>query len=163
MTRARFFSFCAVTLLLQGSVLPLLLGGIWQPDLWLCASIIAVLVFDGRIALAMAAAGGLSQDIITGNFFGLHFFPYLIITLAVLRCVREKYNRKWLLSLSFVEAGTAGYMVLLWLVVYMGGGTVRPPEYFIYEGLPQFVMNGAAAFLLHHALWNMKREWVPKW
>lgn len=163
MGKLNFFCFSAVTFLLQGSVLPILLNGVWQPDLWLTAVVISVLAFDKRTALSLAVVGGLVQDIVTGNFFGMHLFPYLMITFIIMGVVREKYNRQWFLSILAVMAGTVIYIAFLWVVVHIGGDEVRPFAYFFYDGIPQVMMNATAAILLHNVLWNMKHEWEPRW
>lgn len=163
MARGRFLSFCLLLLLLEGSVLPFFFAGSWQPDLWLCAVVISVLAFDRKTALSMAVVGGLAQDIVTGNFFGIHLFPYIVIAFLTLAVMKGRYNRQWRVSLLASGAGTLGYMALLFLVVYFGGGGVDPLAYFCGRALPQLVMNLAAAVFLHPVLWNMKQEWEPKW
>lgn len=163
MSRLNFWCFCAVTFLIQGSVLPILMNGVWQPDLWLVAVIIAVLAFDKKTALSLAVVGGLAQDIVTGNFFGMHLFPYIMVTFLIMAAVRERYNRQWFLSVVSVMAGTLVYIALLWVVVHIGGDVVQPVHYVFYDGIPQVFMNGAAAVFLHNVLWNMKHEWEPRW
>lgn len=163
MSRLSFFCFCAVTFLLQGSVLPILLDGRWQPDLWLTGIIISALVFNKKTAILLAVTGGLLQDIVTANFFGIHIFPYCMITAMTMGIMRARYNRQWLISVLAVMTGTAAYIFFLWIVVYVSGGHVRPVLYFFYDGIPQVMMNATAAIVLHNVLWNMKREWEPKW
>lgn len=163
MSRFSFVCFSAITFLIQGSVLPIFLNGLWQPDLWLTSIIISVLVFNKRTALLLAIIGGLIQDIVIGNFFGLHIFPYLMITLTTMWVVRAKYNRQWLISVLSVMAGTIVHIAFLWMVVHVGGDTVQPLYYFFYDGIPQVMMNATAALVLHQVLWKMKREWEPKW
>ncbi len=162
-SRLGFFCFSGILFLLQGSVLPILLNGQWQPDLWLAAVIISVLVFNKRTAFAFVLTGGILQDIVTANFFGAHIFPYLMIMVLTMGLVRDRYNRQWFISVMAVMTGTGVYILLLWLVVYVSGGTVRPLYYFFYDGIPQVMMNAAAAVVLHPVLWGMKREWEPKW
>lgn len=163
MTRMEGLCLSAVLFLLQSSVLPFLLNGLWEPDLWLTAVVISVLVFGRKTALALAVAGGLLQDIVTGNFFGLHLFPYLVVTLLTAFFMRERYNRKWLVSVLTVAAGSAACILCVWLVILLSGGRVQPAAYLMHYGLPQILMNCAAAVVLHHVLWNMKHEWEPRW
>ena len=72
--------FILVVIFIQASFAPMLFHGLVQPDLILTSIAIAALLFDKRKAFAIAMAGGLIQDIIIGNFFGLHLLPYLLIT-----------------------------------------------------------------------------------
>lgn len=54
--------------LAQGPGIAVLSNGKWVPDLWMSAVIISALAFEKRTAVFLAAAGGLIQDILTGNF-----------------------------------------------------------------------------------------------
>ncbi len=163
MSRLEWTALCLGLFLVQGSVMPLLLNGLWQPDLWLVTVIIAVLAYDRKTALSFAVVGGIAQDIVTGNFFGLHLFPYLMAALLTAFFMRERYNRKWLVSVLSAAAGTAVYLVFVGAVVTLAGGRVEIPAYALHSALPQIAANVAAAVFLHPLLWNMKREWEPRW
>lgn len=163
MSGRHFVLFTAVTFLLMGSILPILLPEQAMPDIWLVSIIIAVLAFDRKTVLALAVTGGFLADVVTGNFFGLHLFPYLVTAGLALFAVREKYNRKWLVSLLAVMAGTLVCMTAFFIVIHLGMGHAKPFYYLIYRGLPQFISNAAAAIIMHRVLWNMKREWEPRW
>lgn len=95
-----------VIFLLQSSFLPFLFNGIMQPDLWLTVIALSSLVVDRKTAILLAAIGGLLQDVVTSNFFGLHLLPYLGITLLFLKFGRDRYNKHWHISLS---GGAAGF------------------------------------------------------
>ena len=75
-----------VIFLLQSSFLPFLFNGIMQRDLWLTVIALSSLVVDRKTAILLAAIGGLLQDVVTSNFFGLHLLPYLGIIFPFWRC-----------------------------------------------------------------------------
>ena len=101
-----------VIFLLQSSFLPFIFNGVTQPDLWLTVIVLASLVVDKKSALLLAAIGGLLQDVVTSNFFGLHLLPYLGITLLFLKFGRDRYNRHWYVSLFAVLLASVIYVII---------------------------------------------------
>lgn len=162
-SRVGWIGLCIGLFLLQSSVIPLLCNGRWQPDVWLCTIIISVLAFDRKTAFAFAAVGGILNDIVTGNFFGLHVFPYLVTAFFTMAVIRERYNRKWVVSILTVIPGTVVYLFSVWIVVSMSGETLPVLLYLFYNGWGQVLANAAAAAVMHPLLWSMRREWEPKW
>ncbi len=152
-----------VVFLLQASLLPFLFNGISQPDVWLVVIALATLVFEKRTCLILAMVGGLLQDIVIGNLFGLHLLPYLAITLLFLELGRERYNRHWYISLLAVLIASAIYMVLSSFIMWGAGSHFPPISYFLYLGLPFLLMNGICSLFLHRIIWGMKREGEPQW
>lgn len=152
-----------VVFFLQSSFLPFLFDGITQPDVWLVVIALATLVFEKRTCLILAMAGGLLQDIVISNFFGLHLLPYLAIALLFLELGRERYNRHWYISLLAVLIASAIYVVLSSLIMWWAGSHYPPISYFLYLGLPFIGMNGICSLFLHRIVWGMKREGEPQW
>lgn len=163
MSRLTWAGLFAGLFLIQSAVLPFLFSGRWMPDLWFCAIIISVLAFNRKTALAFAVAGGIAQDIVTGNLFGLHLFPYLALALLTAAFMRERYNRRWLVSVASVAVGTAVYLLFVCAVTALSGGRISFLRYLLYSGIPQILANTAAAAVMHPVLWDMKQEWKPRW
>lgn len=125
MSRLTWAGLFAGLFLIQSAVLPFLFSGRWMPDLWFCAIIISVLAFNRKTALAFAVAGGIAQDIVTGNLFGLHLFPYLALALLTAAFMRERYNRRWLVSVASVAVGTAVYLLFVCAITALSGDGFR--------------------------------------
>ena len=102
----KLFSISVVLFFLQGSFLPLLLFGKWQPDIFLTVLIIFSLIFEKKEIFAFAVVFGLIQDLIIGNFFGLHIFPYVIISWFIKRCI--SYKPSVFTTVSFCSTGFPG-------------------------------------------------------
>ena len=163
MTKLSFAMICGLLFLLQSSFLPFFSFGEAQPDLWLVAAVISVIVFDRKTALMFAVIGGALTDIGTGNFFGLHLFPYLVTTLATVSYVREKYHRRILVSLIFTAAASLLNMVAMWCVIWFSGTSVGVLEYGLHRAWQIIGLNVLAGIVMHHLLWSVKKEWVAKW
>ena len=76
-------TYCIITALvvfiLQSVVLPRVFNGIVQPNLILLFVIIVSLRFGQRKGTGVALLGGFLQDVVIGNFFGIHILPYLLV------------------------------------------------------------------------------------
>lgn len=157
------FLLSLVLFLMQTSLLPFLFDGITQPDIWLTTVALATLVYDKKIALLLALIGGLVQDIVISNFFGLRLLPYLAIAMIFLELGKERYNRHWYISLLAVWIASAFYVLASSFIMWLAGSHYPPVAYFLHLGIPFILMNGVAALFLHPILWGMKREGEPKW
>ena len=102
MNKELLIGLCIFFSILQGSVIPFFFDGTSQPDLWLVFIIISAMVFPVKYAYVLSIVGGLVQDLIIGNFFGLHLLAYIVITFIFVKFVKGKYNRNWYVSVISV-------------------------------------------------------------
>jgi len=123
-------ALAAVLFILQSSVLPFFFNGTSQPDLFLVALSVLALVLDVRYVLMLAAVFGILQDVVIGNFFGLHLLPYLVVAWTFSKLTKEKFNRHWYVSLSAAAAGSVVFLVLSLLVSAAGGSALPKGMYF---------------------------------
>lgn len=108
--------------------------------------------FCKRKAFAIAMAGGLIQDIIIGNFFGLHLLPYLLITALLVRFGRGRYTRHWYISLLAVVMATIVYLLFSSLILWWGGSHYLSYSYFLSLGIPLTFLNGLSSIILYNLL-----------
>ncbi len=163
MSRVAFAAICFLIFLLQSAFLPFLSDGVRMPDLWLVAVVIALLAYNRTMALLFAVTGGILADIGTGNFFGLHLFPYVFALAVTAFYIREKYHRRIWTSLLFVTMASCLYIPAMWFVIWLSGGEIVFRDYVWYRGLPMIALNLVAVFFLHPLLWSVKKDWVAKW
>jgi rod shape-determining protein MreD len=163
MNRLVFAVICLMIFLLQSAFLPFLSNGAWLPDLWLVTVVISLLAYDRYIALMFAVIGGVLADIGTGNFFGLHLFPYVLAMVVAVFYIREKYHRRIFTSFLFVAMASCLYIPAMWFVIWMAGGEIAFRDYVWYRGLPMMILNVLAVFFVHPLLWSVKKERVARW
>lgn len=163
MSRTSWIVLGVVLFFLQASVIPFWGNGVWQPDLWLVAIVISSLIYDRQAVFFLALAGGLLQDIVIGNFFGLHLFPYMVVAFLGIWWGRERYNRQWFISMAAVMGGTVVFTIAAAFLVFIGSDSLRFGSYLLHVGMPLMMMNGTAALPMHYVLWEMKREKEQRW
>lgn len=153
---------CIVLFFLQSSFLPYFLTG-HAFDLWLAAIALGAIIIDRKNAFFLALAGGLFQDIVAGNFFGIHLIPYLLITFIYVKFGKEKYNKHWYVSLLSVMIASAAVFAMEGIILYLSGNRISV-SLTVGERLLSFILwNGIFSLLLHHVLWAMKWEGESHW
>ncbi len=163
MSRYALAALTFLVFLLQSSVIPFFFNGMTQPDLWLVVVVLATLIFDNRTALTLAVIGGLLQDIVIGNLFGLHLLPYLAIAALYLALGKERYNKHWYISLIAITLASVLDLLLSAFVMWCAQSRQLAVSYIFYMGFPFILVNAAAMLFFHHPLWAMKKEGKTRW
>ena len=70
-----------IVFILQAAILPFMFNSVSQPNLIFVLVVLMALHHGQRIGIITALLGGFCQDVIIGNFFGLHLLVYLIVAL----------------------------------------------------------------------------------
>lgn len=163
MRRVTFIALSFVIFLLEASFLPVFCGGVWQVDLWLILIGVSALVLERRYPILFSIIGGISQDLITGNFFGLHLISYLAVALLLTAFIKEKYNRHWYVSVATVTIGTLLSSLISALVSYAGYKVFPGFTYALSITAPMILLNAAGAVIFHNLLWSIRYEGEPRW
>ena len=138
--------------LLQGSLLPFLFNGIFQPDICLVIVTLAAIMLDRKSALILAFSTGFLQDVVIGNMFGLHLLPYLAITFFLITYGRKRYNRHWYVSVMAVIIATIIYFILSGLLMQFSGIHSFFFNFYFYSVISVAMMNGCCALLFHNLM-----------
>lgn len=149
--------------LLQGSVIPFFFDGVSQPDIWLVAIVVGTMIFPVKFSYALAVIGGLLQDLVIGNFFGMHIFAYAAIMFICIKVVRVKYNRHWYISVLSVIIASVAFIGFSTLIIWLSGIPIMSFLYLIQIGVPFISYNAVGALLLHWLLWYFKDEGESRW
>lgn len=163
MSTFAFAVTCILTFLIQSSVFPFFFNGIFQPDLWLTLIIIFTLIFDRKLVFSFTIIGGICQDVVTGNFLGLHLIPYLILAFLFSTFGRERFNRHWYVTFLAVALGSVFYVLLSGVIDWAGTGSAPEPMYFTYIGLYMVITNCILSLILHQMVWSLKSEGEIHW
>jgi rod shape-determining protein MreD len=147
-----------VVFILQSTIFPFLFNGITQPNLILVFVILIALHLGSRPGIIAALVGGLSQDVLIGNFFGLHLLPYLIIVF-ICSSMGESFDRgQRILSLLVVLVGTELYLVLLCAVLWSSGQYVELTPYLVQYSVPLLIYHAICIWPVHRVVWHLRNE-----
>ena len=152
-------TYCIITALvvfiLQSVVLPRVFNGIVQPNLILLFVIIVSLRFGQRKGTGVALLGGFLQDVVIGNFFGIHILPYLLVAALSSYLGRSLERDQYILLVLFI---TEAYLVFTYLVLSLSGQFVSFIPYLAQYSVPLLVSHGILARFADRIVRKMYRE-----
>ena len=98
-----------------------------QPNLIFVLVVLMALHHGQRIGIITALLGGFCQDVIIGNFFGLHLLVYLIVALICSYLGRDIDKDQWVLTLLIVLGATEVGLVLTCGFLFLAASTSTSP------------------------------------
>lgn len=154
--------YCLVTgigvFLLQAMILPRLFNGVVQPNVIQLAVILISLRYGQRMGLGIAIIGGFVQDVVIGNFFGVHLLPYLAIAFICSYVGRLLEKGQYILLILIVLAATEASLVLTYAVLTLSGQFVSLPAYLAQYSGPLLICHGLLAYPADKIVRHMRRD-----
>lgn len=158
MKKMNCFIAALVVFILQSSVFPFIFNGVYQPNI-IFVLIVLVSLHHGQQAGIMAAlVGGFCQDVIIGNFFGLHLLPYLVISFICSSIGNNVEREQWLLTLIIVLIATEFSLLLTCGVLLMSGQFVKIMAYLLEYSVPMLIYHGILTLPMDYFVWKLRHE-----
>ena len=135
-----------IVFILQAAILPFMFNSVSQPNLIFVFVVLMALHHGQRIGIITALLGGFCQDVIIGNFFGLHLLVYLIVALICSYLGRDIDKDQWVLTLLIVLGATEV------------GQYINIAAYLLEFSIPMLVYHGILALPVDHIVWHLRRD-----
>lgn len=143
-----------ITYLLQAQFIPALFYHGWQPNLILVWVVLVSLIKGRQPGLIVAIIGGVVHDILIGNFFGLHFFPYVILAYLFSMAGESFYEEQWYISFLAVVAATVLDGAIRMGMLYMARENISFLVYAVHYIWPAIWANAVIGIVIHEILWR---------
>ncbi|MCH4178886.1 MAG: rod shape-determining protein MreD [Megasphaera sp.] len=147
-----------IVFVLQSAVFPFLFNGVSQPNLIFVFVVLMALHHGQRIGMATALLGGVCQDVVIGNFFGLHLLPYIIIACICSYIGRNIDKDQEILTVLIVLAMTELCLVINCLILFMSGQYIHIMAYLFTYSIPMLIYHGILALPVDRIVWRLRRE-----
>ena len=134
-----------IVFILQAAILPFMFNSVSQPNLIFVFVVLMALHHGQRIGIITALLGGFCQDVIIGNFFGLHLLVYLIVALICSYLGRDIDKDQWVLTLLIVLGATEVGLVLTCGFLFLAGQYINIAAYLLEFSIPMLVYHGILA------------------
>ena len=152
------FITAVIVFILQASVLPFVFGGVTQPNLIFVFVVLIALHSRPKTAIITALIGGFCQDVIIGNFFGIHMLPYLVIAF-VCSSIGENIDRdQWFLTLLVVLVATEACLIISCMVLWLSGQYIRIFTYLLQYSIFMLIYHAILALPIDHIVWYLKND-----
>lgn len=147
-----------IVFILQSAVLPFCFNGVSQPNLIFVFVVLMALRHGQRIGIYTALLGGFCQDVVIGNFFGIHLLPYLLIAIICGYIGRDLDRDQWILTVLIVLAATELNLVLDGLLLAASGQYIHLLAYLFEFSVPMLIYHGIVALPIDHIVWKLRRD-----
>ena len=158
MRRVYTFITAVIVFLLQSVVLPRIFNGVEQPNLIFIVVVLVALRFGQRIGIGAALIGGFVQDVVIGNFFGIHIVPYLVLAFAASYVGRMVEDGQRLLVILLLLVATELNLVLTYAVLALSGQFISLPAYLAQYSIPLLLYHGILVLPADKAVRKMRNE-----
>lgn len=144
--------------LLQSSVVPRWFPYSWTPHLLLTIALVVTVLKGRSTGMTLAILGGIVQDVIIGNFFGLHVVSYALVAYILGSLQYTIYEEQWYATAWWTGLGATVVMFvqlgLLWIVQ-------EPVDILTYiwnHGIPSIGIDALLGIVVHKLLWRWEEK-----
>ena len=144
--------------LLQSLVVPRWVPYSWTPHLLLTIALVVTVLKGRSTGMTLAILGGIVQDVIIGNFFGLHVVSYALVAYILGSLQYTIYEEQWYATAWWTGLGAAVVMFvqlgLLWIVQ-------EPVDILTYiwnHGIPSIGIDALLGIVVHKLLWRWEEK-----
>ena len=94
-------------IIIQSLVVPRWFPYSWAPHLLLDIALVVTILKGRSSGLLLAVVGGIVQDVMIGNYFGLHVVSYAAVSYALGSIHLTIYEEQWYASAGGIGLGAA--------------------------------------------------------
>lgn len=142
----------------QSAILPFIFNGVSQPNLIFVFVILMALHHGQRVGIVTALAGGFCQDVIIGNFFGVHLLPYLVLAMVCSYLGRDIEKDRFILTLLIVLGATEANLVITGGLLALSGQYINIISYVVEFSIPMLIYHAVLTVLIDSAVWKLRRD-----
>lgn len=141
--------FVVLLVAFQSTLVPLLaIGGI-KPDILLVITVSAGLLCGKETGVGIGFCGGMLQDLLSGNVFGLNTITKMSVGYLAGLAERKVFKENILLPVAAMMAASFLNGLMIHIIVYLRGYAVDWSGAFVHIVLPAMMYNMVAAIPLH--------------
>ncbi len=149
--------------IIQSLVVPRWFAPAWAPHILMDIAIVVAILKGRPTGMLLAIIGGIVQDVLIGNYFGLHVVSYAVVTNMLGAINHTIYEEQWYASAWWTGLGASLAMLaqvgLLWVVQ-------EPVILYTYvwnHGIPSIGVDACIGLVIHHVLWRWEEKDEYMW
>ena len=160
---------CAWTLMLlgviiiQSLVVPRWFPYSWAPHLLLDIALIVTVLKGRSHGMMLAVVGGIVQDVIIGNYFGLHVVSYATVSYMLGAMQGTVYEEQWYASAGWTGLGVALVMVLQIGLLWIVQEPIVMTTYIWNHGIPSIGIDALVGIVVHKLVWRWEEKDEYMW
>lgn len=121
-------------------------------------------VLKGRShGMMLAVVGGIVQDVIIGNYFGLHVVSYATVSYMLGAMQGTVYEEQWYASAGWTGLGVALVMVLQIGLLWIVQEPIVMTTYIWNHGIPSIGIDALVGIVVHKLVWRWEEKDEYMW
>ena len=160
---------CAWTLMLLGVIIiqsllvPRWFPYSWAPHLLLDIALVVTVLKGRSHGMMLAVVGGIVQDVIIGNYFGLHVVSYATVSYMLGAMQGTVYEEQWYASAGWTGLGVALVMVLQIGLLWIVQEPIVMTTYIWNHGIPSIGIDALVGIVVHKLVWRWEEKDEYMW
>ena len=151
---------CAWTLMLlgiiiiQSLVVPRWFPYSWAPHLLLDIALVVTVLKGRSHGMILAVVGGIVQDVMIGNYFGLHVVSYVTVSYMLGSMQGTVYEEQWYATTWWTGVGATLVMALQMGLLWIVQEPIVMTTYIWNHGIPSIGIDALVGIVVHNLVWR---------
>ena len=160
---------CAWTLMLlgiiiiQSLVVPRWFPYSWAPHLLLDIALVVTVLKGRSHGMILAVVGGIVQDVMIGNYFGLHVVSYVTVSYMLGSMQGTVYEEQWYATTWWTGVGAALVMALQIGLLWIVQEPIVMTTYIWNHGIPSIGIDALVGIVVHKLVWRWEEKDEYMW
>ena len=160
---------CAWTLMLlgiiiiQSLVVPRWFPYSWAPHLLLDIALVVTVLKGRSHGMMLAVVGGIVQDVMIGNYFGLHVVSYTIVSYMLGSMQGTVYEEQWYATACWTGVGATLVMALQIGLLWIVQEPIVMTTYIWNHGIPSIGIDALVGIVVHKLVWRWEEKDEYMW
>ena len=148
---------------IQAQLLPAIFHTNWLPNLILTITVMVTLFKGRRMGIIVAVVGGIVQDVMIGNYFGLHVVSYAIVSYMLGSMQGTVYEEQWYATAWWTGIGAALVMALQIGLLWVVQEPIVMTTYIWNHGIPSIGIDALVGIVVHKLVWRWEEKDEYMW
>ena len=160
---------CAWTLMLLGVIIiqslivPRWFPYSWVPHLLLDIALVVTVLKGRSHGMMLAVVGGIVQDVMIGNYFGLHVVSYATVSYMLGSMQGTVYEEQWYATACWTGVGATLVMALQMGLLWIVQEPIVMTTYIWNHGIPSIGIDALVGIVVHKLVWRWEEKDEYMW
>ena len=163
MKRCAWILMLIGVIILQSLVVPRWFSYSWAPHLLLDIALVVTILKGRSHGMMLAVIGGIVQDVMIGNYFGLHVVSYVTVSYMLGSMQGTVYEEQWYSTTWWTGVGATLVMALQMGLLWIVQEPIVMTTYIWNHGIPSIGIDALVGIVVHKLVWRWEEKDEYMW
>ena len=150
-------------IIIQSLVVPRWFPYSWAPHLLLDIALVVTVLKGRSHGMILAVVGGIVQDVMIGNYFGLHVVSYVTVSYMLGSMQGTVYEEQWYATTWWTGVGATLVMALQMGLLWIVQEPIVMTTYIWNHGIPSIGIDALVGIVVHKLVWRWEEKDEYMW